>query len=83
MTASEISSTESPIPEDKDREQSTNGVTENQYPHGLKLVALAGASVVSIFLIALDQVRPLVLPTIPLLTHYSDHRRHSRPQNHG
>lgn len=31
--------------------------SDDQYPHGLKLSLLAGASVVSVFLIALDQVR--------------------------
>ena len=29
---------------------------DEQYPHGLKLVLLAGASIVAVFLIALDQV---------------------------
>lgn len=32
-------------------------VTQDQYPHGLKLVALSSACLVSVFLIALDQVR--------------------------
>lgn len=30
---------------------------DEQYPHGLKLVLLASASIVAVFLIALDQVR--------------------------
>jgi MFS family permease len=34
---------------------------EHQYPHGLKLVLLVGASIVAVFLIALDQVRSLKL----------------------
>jgi len=32
------------------------GMTDDLYPHGLKLVLLAGASIVAVFLIALDQV---------------------------
>jgi hypothetical protein len=31
-------------------------VTDDQYPHGLKLVLLAGASIIAVFMIALDQV---------------------------
>lgn len=34
-------------------------VEEDQYPHGLKLIILASASIVAVFLIALDQVRSL------------------------
>ena len=34
-------------------------VAKDQYPHGLKLVLLAGASIVAVFLIALDQVSTL------------------------
>ena len=30
--------------------------SHDQYPHGLRLIILAGASIVSVFLIALDQV---------------------------
>lgn len=36
--------------------ESIQDPTQDQYPHGLKLVLLAGASVVAVFLIALDQV---------------------------
>jgi hypothetical protein len=32
----------------------------DQYPHGLQLVVLAAASIVAVFLIALDQVSKLV-----------------------
>ena len=32
------------------------GMTDDMYPHGLKLVLLAGASISAVFLIALDQV---------------------------
>jgi len=35
------------------------GMTDDQYPHGLKLVLLAGASIVAVFLISLDQVSTL------------------------
>lgn len=38
------------------QEKSIHNVTDDQYPHGLKLVLLAGASIVAVFLIALDQV---------------------------
>ena len=31
-------------------------VEEDQYPHGLKLIILASAALVAVFLIALDQV---------------------------
>lgn len=37
-------------------EKSFHDVTGDQYPHGLKLVILAGSSLVAVFLIALDQV---------------------------
>lgn len=33
--------------------------TVDQYPHGLRLIILAGASIVAVFLIALDQVSAL------------------------
>ncbi|KAF4626230.1 hypothetical protein G7Y89_g11933 [Cudoniella acicularis] len=36
------------------------GMADDQYPHGLKLVLLAGASTVAVFLIALDQVSTLL-----------------------
>ena len=39
--------------------KAVEGMTDDQYPHGLKLVLLAGASVVAVFLIALDQVSNL------------------------
>lgn len=40
-------------------EKLVQGVTDDQYPHGLKLVLLAGSSIVAVFLIALDQVSTL------------------------
>ena len=39
-------------------------ISKDQYPHGLKLVLLAGASIVAVFLIALDQVSN-VFPPMP------------------
>lgn len=41
-------------------EKSVQHITDDQYPHGLRLVLLTGASVVAVFLIALDQVSALV-----------------------
>ena len=49
-------------PNDGDKEERTdlgsftNPNSEEHYPHGLKLFILAGASMVAVFLIALDQV---------------------------
>lgn len=37
-------------------------MTDDQYPRGLKLVLLTGASLIAVFLIALDQVS--TLPTL-------------------
>jgi hypothetical protein len=37
-------------------EQATEQFSDEQYPQGLKLIALAGASLSAVFLIALDQV---------------------------
>lgn len=37
-------------------DKSVHQVTDEQYPHGSKLVLLAGASIIAVFLIALDQV---------------------------
>ncbi|GAM91548.1 hypothetical protein ANO11243_096000 [Dothideomycetidae sp. 11243] len=66
-------------PRDDDAEKASNdGSTEHtedtrsgkeeldQYPHGMKLILLAGASVVSVFLIALDQT--IVGTAIPKIT---------------
>jgi hypothetical protein len=39
--------------------ESIQSMTDDQYPHGLKLALLIGASVIAVFLIALDQVSPL------------------------
>jgi len=38
------------------REKPIQAMTEDQYPHGLRLVLLAGATTVAVFLISLDQV---------------------------
>ena len=35
---------------------SDQALKDDQYPHGLRLIILAGASIVAVFLIALDQV---------------------------
>lgn len=40
-------------------EKPVHGMPDDQYPHGLKLILLAGASIVAVFLIALDQVSTL------------------------
>jgi hypothetical protein len=37
-------------------EKAVEDVLEDQYPSGLKLAVLAGAAMVSVFMIALDQV---------------------------
>lgn len=37
-------------------EKPVHGIPDDQYPHGLNLILLAGASIVAVFLIALDQV---------------------------
>jgi hypothetical protein len=75
-TAGETDSSESPtlntpvVDNDGDshsvhRETPAKGMTDDLYPHGLKLVLLASASVCAVFLIALDQVRTSthLLPT--------------------
>ncbi len=38
------------------REKHVEGISDDQYPQGYKLVLLAGATVIAVFLIALDQV---------------------------
>ena len=48
-----------------DAEKSPNvEVDDDLYPHGLSLVVLASASMVAVFLIALDQVSMLVMPRL-------------------
>jgi MFS transporter, DHA2 family, glioxin efflux transporter len=42
--------------DDPIKEKAVQDMDDNQYPHGLKLVVLASASVIAVFLIALDQV---------------------------
>lgn len=39
-----------------EKQETSDDIPEDQYPHGLKLVLLSGATVLAIFLIALDQV---------------------------
>ncbi|RMZ86472.1 hypothetical protein DV736_g6302, partial [Chaetothyriales sp. CBS 134916] len=48
------------------REKSVQGMTDDLYPHGLKLVFAAGAPIVAVFLIALDQT--IVGTAIPKIT---------------
>ena len=48
-----------------DAEKPVNAeLDDDQYPHGLKLVVLAAAALVAVFLIALDQVSKLIMPTV-------------------
>ena len=44
------------VDHDMDLEKPNHDMTDDQYPHGIKLVILAGASIIAVFLIALDQV---------------------------
>jgi MFS transporter, DHA2 family, glioxin efflux transporter len=46
-----ISDNDSPQPE-----KDVQDTTDNEYPQGIRRILLAGASVVAVFLIALDQV---------------------------
>jgi hypothetical protein len=46
-------------------EKPVQEMDQDQYPHGMKLVLLAGSSLVAVFLIALDQVSSLQSP-IPI-----------------
>jgi len=64
------------------QEKSIHDTTDDQYSHGLKLVLLAGASMVAVFLIALDQVGNTP-PLSILLTQRTDHCRYSNSENHG
>jgi hypothetical protein len=48
-----INSSEADTFRDKD---APNAMTDADYPRGLKFMALAGASIIAVFLIALDQV---------------------------
>jgi hypothetical protein len=43
-------------------EKSVQIKTKDDYPHGMKLVLLAGASIIAVFLISLDQVSTLDTP---------------------
>jgi hypothetical protein len=49
-----VGDSDSPHPE-----KPVQGMPDDQYPRGSKLVLLAGASIVTVFLIALDQVSTL------------------------
>ncbi|KIV94475.1 hypothetical protein PV10_02240 [Exophiala mesophila] len=48
------------------QKEPTQEMTDDQYPHGLKLILLASASLISVFLIALDQT--IVGTAIPKIT---------------
>jgi hypothetical protein len=59
-------------------------IDHDKYPHGLRLIILAGASIVAVFLIALDQVSAISLEVPMLLRSLTslDHCRHGDPQDH-
>jgi len=42
--------------------------TEEEYPQGLKLVVLSSATIIAVFLIALDQVCVYQIPSFPTLS---------------
>ena len=66
-------------------EKPTQHMSDDQYPHGLKVVLLAGASIVAVFLIALDQVSipPTITETVENTTNRTpDYHWYSRAQNH-
>lgn len=46
------------VSDEQQLEKPAQDMTADQYPHGLKLILLASASLISVFLIALDQVSP-------------------------
>ncbi|KAI1612823.1 putative efflux pump antibiotic resistance protein [Exophiala viscosa] len=50
----------------EEKEKADHALADDQYPHGLKLVLLAGASLVAVFMIALDQT--IVGTAIPKIT---------------
>ncbi|ORX94423.1 putative efflux pump antibiotic resistance protein [Clohesyomyces aquaticus] len=52
--------------DNENQEKPEQPMTDDQYPHGIKLVLLAGASVIAVFLIALDQT--IVGTAIPKIT---------------
>ena len=65
---------EAPLKETSDSdpaEKLDQAVAADEYPHGIRLVLLAGASIMGVFLISLDQVSSLagtrkILPVPPL-----------------
>ncbi len=80
-TKRDVGDSDSALPEN-----TTQGMTEDQYPHGLRLVLLAGASIIAVFLIALDQVSILSLHTdterMFLTQKILDYRRHSTSKDY-
>jgi hypothetical protein len=68
-------------------DEPAQSIKEDQYPHGLKAAILAAASVVAVFLIALDQVcaPPIHSYKVDTLTreiYGLDYCWHSHPQDH-
>lgn len=51
----------------KDPNQAQTEADEITYPTGIRLVLLAGASILGVFLISLDQVRPSRIPWLPFV----------------
>lgn len=60
-------------------------LSDDQYPHGFRLWLLAGASIVAVFLIALDQVSLLMKVSpktqLKMLTTCKDHRWNGHSQD--
>ena len=56
LDSNDASSKDSSDVDDAEAEKPVQHIPDDQYPRGLKLVLLAGASLVAVFLIALDQV---------------------------
>ncbi|KAF2790137.1 MFS general substrate transporter [Melanomma pulvis-pyrius CBS 109.77] len=65
-TTMAVGETDSPKPSTSNTLDVNNLIDSDQYPHGLRLVLLTGASVVAVFLIALDQT--IVGTAIPKIT---------------
>ena len=59
LGSDDASSKDSSDIHDAEAEKPVQHIPDDQYPRGLKLVLLAGASLVAVFLIALDQVSTL------------------------
>lgn len=84
--ASETSTIQAPIDDDKGGEVNDEKVGEDgapaeiDYPQGLRLVIVLLAIVFSVFLLALDQVsRHETIKIMNIILTHADHRRHSHP----